>query len=127
MKKNEIRFIVYLLEMIAFGGILLFGIFCGHEHPQMFFWGIMAMFAISVASYISPSLKDTVILIVGMIILATAATLIDKIVCHFFGNSFLAFIVQMALLAPFYIPLARHYLNMCKKAIIRWKQEDKVN
>lgn len=124
VKKTEKRFLIYMIEMVAFCAIMIFGIFFGHRHPQVFFWGIIAIFATIVAIEIAPTWKDTILLVIGMIVLAVAGTAIDKLVDHFLGgHRIIGFIVSCVLLAPFYFPLFKHFCNMCKKAVIRMKQE----
>lgn len=83
-----------------------------------------AVFTTIIAIEIAPTLKDSIILVIGMIILAIAGAGIDKLVSHFFGNDTLVgSIVNCVFLAPFYFPLAGHFLKMCKKMQIK-KQEE---
>lgn len=125
MKKIEQRFVVLIFEMAAFCAIMLFGIFCGPQHPQIFFWGGMIVLGSIIAIEVAPSFKDTCRLVFGMIVLAIAGTIIDKIVSYFFGNgTILGDLIECILLAPFYFPLASHFLNMCKTMVRRLKEED---
>ncbi len=122
--KAEKRVLIYIMEMGVFCSIMVFGIFYGPQYPQIFFWSIMAAFAAIIAIEIAPTLKDAIILIVGMIVLAIATEMVDKLVNHFFDNTFIKFVMNGVLLAPFYIPVANHFRKMCKKAEIRMKKEE---
>ena len=127
VKKTEKRLLIYMIEMVAFCAIMIFGIVYGPQHPQIFFWGVLAVFATVIAIEIAPTLKDTIILVIGMIVLATAGTGVDKLVSHFFGkDTLIGFIVSCVLLAPFYFPLAGHFLKMCKKMVKRMKKEEEL-
>lgn len=124
VKKAEKRFLIYMIEMVVFCAIMIFGIFFGHRYPQIFFWGIIVVFATVVTIEIAPTWKDTMLLVIGMIVLAVVITAIDKLVDQFLGeHRIIGFIVSCVLLAPFYFPLFNHFCNMCKKAAIRMKQE----
>lgn len=125
MKKIEKRLLIYMIEMVAFCAIMIFGIVFGPKNPQIFGCGILALFAIIIAIEITPTLKDTIILVIGMIVLAIAGTGVDKLVFHFFGkDTGIGFIVSCVLLAPFYFPLAGHFFKMCKKKAKQMKKED---
>ena len=127
VKKTEKRLLIYMIEMVAFCAIMIFGIVYGSQHPQIFFWGLLAVAAIVIAIEIVPTLKDTIILIIGAIILSTAGAGIDKLVSHFFGNdTLIGFIVSCVLLSPFYFPLFGHFLKMCKKMVKRMKKEEEL-
>lgn len=114
-----------MIEMVTFCAIMIFGVIYGHQHPQIFFWGVMTVFVVIIAIEIVPTLKDIIILVVGMIVLAIAGTGVDKLVSHFFGrDTLIGFVVSCILLAPFYFPVAGHFLNMCKKMVKRMKEKE---
>lgn len=127
VKKTEKRLLIYMIEMVAFCTIMIFCIVYGPQHPQIFFWGVLAVFTTVIAIEIAPTLKDTIILVIGMIVLATAGAGVDKLVSHFFGNdTLIGFIVSCLLLAPFYFQLAGHFLRMCKKMVKRTKKKEEL-
>lgn len=124
VKQIEKRFWVYILEMAAFCVILLFGIFYGSQHPNLFFLGLMGLFAIIIAIELVPTKKDVIILLVGMAILAIWGTLVDKLVNYLFGrDSILGFLLSLVLMAPIYFPLFSHLCKMGQKAVQWMKQE----
>ena len=124
VKQIEKRFWVYILEMAAFSAILLFDIFYGSQHPNLFLWGLMGLFAIIIAIELVPTKKDVVILLVGMAALAIWGTLVDKLVNYLFGEHFLlCFIASLVLMAPVYFPLFFHFCRICQKAAQRMKRE----
>lgn len=125
MQKNERRLLIFMIEMAIFSAIMIFSIVNRFQHPQILFWGILVAFAAIIAIEIAPTLKDTVILVIGMIILAIAGTVVDKFVSYFFGSdTLIGFIVTCIALAPFYFPLAGHFVNLCKKRVRLMKKED---
>ena len=124
MIKEEKRLLIYMIEMVAFCTIMIFCIAKGPQHPNIFFLGVLAILAIVVAIEIAPTLKDTIILVIGMIVLATAGVGVDKLVSHFFGEyTLIGFIANCILLAPFYFPLSRHFWKMCKKMLNKMKEK----
>lgn len=124
MKQIEKRVWIFMLELVAFCAILLFGIFYGHQYPDLFFWGFMVLFVIIIATGLAPTKKDVVILLVGMAILAIWGTLVDKLVNYLFGeHSLLCFIASLVLMAPVYFPLFFHFCKICQKAVQRLKRE----
>lgn len=111
------RSLIFVIEMGAFCTIMIFGIVFGPQYPQIFFWGVMAVFATVLATIVKPNCKDTIILVIGMIVLAIAGSIIEKIVSLFFGrDTIINFILCCICMAPLYCPLARHFINMVKKS-----------
>lgn len=71
---------------------------------------------VKLTDMIKPTLKDTIILIVGMIIMSIAGAGINKLVLYFSLNDTLpGFLLSLLLLAPFYFPVALHFVKMCTK------------
>lgn len=124
VRKIQKRFLFLILAMVAFCAIMLFGIFRGDQHPQIFFWSLMAFFAAVIVIIITPTMKDAAILIVGMLILAAAGQGVDMLLDYLhMKDTLLGFIISLVLLAPFYFPLFIHFMKMCRKSVIRMKQE----
>lgn len=116
MKFTDKQSVLCLIEMIAFCAVMLYGMIYGPKHPQIFFWSMMAVFASVVLTMIKPTLKDTIILIVGMIIMSIAGAGINKLVLYFsLKNTLPGFLLSLLLLAPFYFPVALHFVKMCIK------------
>lgn len=125
MEKTKKRLLIYMIEMVAFCAVMIFGIIYGPQHPQIFFWGILAVFATVVAIEIAPTLKDTIILVIGIIVLATLGAGVNKLVSHLFGkDTLMGCIVSCVLLAPFYFSLSSYFLKMCKEMVKRIKKDE---
>lgn len=128
VKQIEKRFWIYILECMALCAILLFGIFYGPQYPNLFFWGFMGIFAVIVAIELTPTKKETIILLVGMAVSAIVGTLVNKLVVFLLGeDSLLGFILSLILLAPIYFPLAGYFYKICQKAVRKMKQEELKN
>ena len=124
MDKNTKRLIVFFVEMLAFIAIMIFGIFCGRKHPQIFFWGFMLFFAVILIKDISPTLREGIILVAGMFVISTVGTIIDKFISiHLSRESFIGFLIISVCLAPLYFPLLNFYLKICNKAAKRLKKK----
>ena len=118
MKKTEKRLLIYLIEMVALCTIMIFGVAYGHQYPQIFFWVGLTVFAAIITIEVAPTLKETITIVIGIIVLATIGAIVDKLVSFFFGNdTIIGSIVSCVLLAPFYISLAGYFLKMCKKML----------
>lgn len=123
-KTIEKRLLLFIIEMAIFCAIMFLGIVYKFQHPQIFGYGLLAGFAALIAIEIAPTLKDTIILVIGMIILAIAGTVVDKFVSSFFGrDTFTGFIVSGVALAPVYFSVFGHFVNMCKKRVSLMKKE----
>lgn len=114
MKKLRNNVFVYMFLMLAFLVSMLFGIFYGPSHPQLFFWMIMTVFAGVVAMYVATTIKDLILLIVGMILLGVVGQLVDEILLVRLPEGIFKFIVQCICMAPIYCPLAMHFVKMSK-------------
>lgn len=124
MKQIEKRLWIYMLELIAFCGILLFGIFYGSQYPDLIFWGFMVLFAIIIAIELTPTKKDVVILLVRMVALTILGTPVDKLVHYLFGvDSIPRLFLSLVLMAPIYLPLFAHLCKMGQKAVQRMERE----
>ena len=58
MEKIEKRILVYLLEIVAYCAIILFGFFYGAQHPEIFFWGLMATLAVILINEVAQLLRN---------------------------------------------------------------------
>lgn len=128
MKKDEKRLlffmIAFIIAIISFSTIMVLMFI----YPQISFWSLMAFFVIIIGIVIAPTLKDTIILVVGMIIGAIVGTFVDKFVSHYFENlTLIGFIVQSVFLAPVYLPLSRHFVNMCRKRVRLMRQQELIH
>lgn len=125
VKQIEKRFLLYILWCTAFCAILLFGMFYGSQYPNLFFWGLMGILTIFISIGLTPTKKDAIILLVGMVVLSIAGHWVDQLVNFFFGtNSFIGFLVSLVLLSPIYFPLWNHLCKMCQIAAWKMKQAD---
>ena len=106
--------IVFIIFEVAFLAALLFGIFFGPEHPNIFFFSIMGVFACVIAVYVTPNAKDVVLLIGGMIALAILGTISDMIVPESWDWK-LRTLAQCVITAPAYFPTAIHFFKMVVK------------
>lgn len=124
--KNTNRILITMFEMFAFCVILILGLFYGRQHPLIFLFGILTLFVAVLAIEVIPTKKDSILLAVGMIILAVAGTVVDKIITHFFfeSNFLIRLIVECILLAPFYFPVFNHFCKMCSQMAKRLVKED---
>lgn len=113
---------VFMLVMALTSLSLLFGIFFGPEHPQIFFWSFMIVLAIAMALYAFTNIKDVAILIGGVAVLCVWMSVADKyILCHLTGWAHL--IVGSLLAAPIYITTALHFVKMVKNRQKKDKEE----
>lgn len=114
MKKLQNDPFVFIFFEVVFLAALLFGIFFGPEHPNIFFFSIMGVFAGVIAVYVAPTTKDVVLLAGGMILLAIFGTISDMIVPKSW-NWILRLVIQCVFTAPIYIPTALHFVRMVIK------------
>ena len=115
MKKFSNSPAVFMGIMLATCASLLFGIFFGPKYPNIFFWSFMAVFAAVVALYVSTTVKDTVFLIGGMVILGLWGTIVENYILSSLSDGIVRFILSCILLAPGYCPLATHFVKMTAK------------
>ncbi len=114
MEKLRNNVFVYVFLMFAFLASMLFGIFYGPSHPQVFFGMVMTVFAGVVAMYVATTLKDVILFVGGIILLGLVAQLIDGFLLIRLHKGFFKFVVQCFCMAPIYCPLANHFVKMCK-------------
>lgn len=118
MKKNlKKQFLAFMLLMVGFTAVMIFGVIYGPQYPQLFFWGIMSIFAVVFGILVAPTIKDFVILIIGMVALAIVGTIANTVAKYFFSeSSFGYFIMILLITAPAYIPLYNHLIKMIKNS-----------
>lgn len=125
MKRIKNSPFIFLLLMIAFSIIMMFGIFFGSKLPQIFFWGIIIILTAILVIYVAPTIKETILLVVGMIVFAIVVYLTDIFIQPLFGaHRILGDIACMICIAPIYFPLVSYFLKLCLKMIKRDQSDD---
>lgn len=123
MKRIQNNPFVFIFFEALFLATLLFGIFFGPEHPNIFFYSIMGVFACVVAIYVVPTIKDVALLVGGMILLAIVGTISDMLVPENCNRS-LRLVIQCICTAPVYIPMALHFMKMVVKGRKKNQQKE---
>lgn len=114
MKKIRNNPNIFLFVMGLFAGVLLFGVFFGSKHPQIFFWGVLIVWSMIMSLYVFTTIKDMAIFIGGILILYAYMYFIDTfILCSL--NGFAHLTGEVLLGAPIYAYIARHFIKMCQK------------
>lgn len=125
MKKIKNNPFIFLSLMIAFSIIMMFGIFFGHQFPQIFFGGIIIILTAILIIYLAPTIKEFILFVGGMILLAIAGYLTDRFIKPLFGaHTILGDIACMICIAPVYFPLFFYFLKLCLKMIKRDQSDD---
>lgn len=106
---------VYILAFGAYCACMLFGIFFGSNHPDIFFWSFVIVFVAIIAIYVTPSIKDSIILVGGMLLLAFVGEIVHNLIpVHW--NELLKLLIQCLVLSPVYLPLYKHFIKMVVKS-----------
>ena len=106
---------VFIIALAAFCACLLYGILFGSEHPNIFFWSFVIVFAFVIIVFVTPTTKDAIILVAGMILLAIIGEIVNNLIPEHW-NEFVKFIVQAIALSPIYLPLYNHFIKMVIKS-----------
>ena len=125
---NKNRLLVFLVELISFCLVLLFGIFIAPYCPQLFFWSFVAGFLALIGIELAPTGKDFKILIGEIILLMVAGTIVTSLVSHLLEKHFVLYLIICAiLLSPIFFPLMRHFYNMNMKRIADEKEKNWID
>lgn len=110
MKKIRNNVYVYIGLMIAFCAVILFGILCGPQHPNLFFLGIIILALAILYLYFSPSWKDSLDLAVRVCLLCLVASVADM-------DTFFGFFCVAVLFFAAWLKLE----DICFKQGPRWR------
>ena len=127
MEITNKRLCAFLAEMVAFIAVLAFGLFKGHEYPQVFFWGIMTVLVLLILIVIGLSLKEMLSLLGAMVLMAVGCELLDKFVIpQFFKLGYgIGKIAEFIMMAAVFIPTFAYFIKLCERGIKRQKESNK--
>lgn len=112
MKKIEQRILCFIILMAFFCAIMIFGLLLGPKYPRIFFWGLITFLVGIVGIFVTPTLKDFLLLIGGMILLGYAGELASL---FFTPDTLGGFIGTCIAITPVAFPLGFHFSKMCVK------------
>ena len=114
MKKISNNPSVFVAVMGLMAASMLYGVFRGPEHPQIFFWSVMGVWVLVMALYVFTTIKDMALFIVGIVALCIWGQICDKYILHHFSG-WIRLFIEMLLTAPIYVPTAKHFMKMAIK------------
>ena len=111
MNKLKSSPFVFVVSLVAFCGWLIFTIFFGYRYPNIVWWSFVVLFAAIVVVYVTPSTKQAVILLLGMIALAIVGEIVHNLIPTNW-NELLKFAIQCVVLYPIYMPLFGYFVKI---------------